>query len=106
MFKDGRSNIHDEERSGRPSIVSENLKQRVDRVIQQDRRFTLDSLQNCFLQISRSLLHEVVTDHLGYRKICARWVPKKLTDQHKENRMVAGFWIAIDVKMTIFLIAL
>jgi hypothetical protein len=31
MFKDGRTNVHDEERSGRPSVVSDGLVQSVDK---------------------------------------------------------------------------
>ena len=27
---------------------------------------------------------------LGYRKICARWVPKMLTDDHKTQRMASA----------------
>jgi hypothetical protein len=30
MFEDGRTNVHDEERSGRPSVVYDNLVQNVD----------------------------------------------------------------------------
>jgi hypothetical protein len=33
MFKDGRINVHDEERSGRPSVVSNDLVQTVDQQI-------------------------------------------------------------------------
>ncbi|KAL4714916.1 hypothetical protein ACJJTC_014287 [Scirpophaga incertulas] len=32
-FKDGRTNVHDEERSGRPSVVNEDLVQKVDEKI-------------------------------------------------------------------------
>ena len=28
-----------------------------------------------------------MTEKLGYRKLCARWVPKMLTDDHKTKRM-------------------
>ena len=27
---------------------------------------------------------------LGYRKLCARWVPKMLTDDHKTQRMASA----------------
>jgi hypothetical protein len=30
MFKDGRTNVHDEERSGQPSVVCDDLVQSVD----------------------------------------------------------------------------
>ncbi|KAG5317907.1 MOS1T transposase, partial [Pseudoatta argentina] len=55
-----------------------------------DRRLTVDELSAMFPQISRSLLHEIITEALGYRKLSARWVPKQLTDQHKLNRVEAG----------------
>ncbi|GFR05332.1 uncharacterized protein TNCT_255141 [Trichonephila clavata] len=32
-------------------------------------------------------LYELVTVKLGYRKLCARWVPKMLTEEHKKKRM-------------------
>ncbi|GFR17380.1 uncharacterized protein TNCT_164151 [Trichonephila clavata] len=32
-------------------------------------------------------LYEVVTVKLGYRKLCARWVPKILTEEHKKKRL-------------------
>ncbi|GFU78082.1 histone-lysine N-methyltransferase SETMAR [Trichonephila clavipes] len=32
-------------------------------------------------------LYEAVTVKLGYRKLCARWVPKMLTEEHKKKRM-------------------
>lgn len=90
MFKQGRTNVHDEDRSGRPSLVTDELKQKVDEKILENRRFTLTTLHDFFPQISRSLLHEIVTDHLGYKKMCARWVPKILTDDHKAKRMGAA----------------
>jgi histone-lysine N-methyltransferase SETMAR len=37
---------------------------------------------------SKTIIHEAATDRLGYRKLCARWVPKMLTDDHKIKRMV------------------
>jgi hypothetical protein len=37
MFKDGRTNVHDEERSVRPSVVSDDLVQSV------DKKFMIDS---------------------------------------------------------------
>jgi hypothetical protein len=32
-------------------------------------------------------VHEAVTEKLEYRKLCARWVPKMLMDDHKIKRM-------------------
>uniref|UniRef100_A0A1B6DDI6 Mos1 transposase HTH domain-containing protein n=1 Tax=Clastoptera arizonana TaxID=38151 RepID=A0A1B6DDI6_9HEMI len=87
FFKDGRTNVHDEERSGRPSLVSDDLLNKVNEKLCENRRFTITELSGHFPQVSRSLIHEIVTEKLGYKKFCARWVPKLLTDDHKTKRM-------------------
>lgn len=40
-----------------------------------------------FPDVSRSLLYDIVTDHLNCIKNWSRWVTKKLTDEHKTNCM-------------------
>jgi hypothetical protein len=74
MFKDGRKNFHDEERSGRPSVVSDDLVQNIDQKICERRRFTISELSCEFANISRTVLYAIITDRLGYHKFCARWV--------------------------------
>jgi hypothetical protein len=74
MFKDGRTNVHDEERSGRPSVVSDDLVQGVDQKISERRRFTVSEHSCKFPHISRTVLYEIITDRVGYHKFCARWV--------------------------------
>lgn len=87
MFNSGRTNVHDEDRSGRPSLVTDDLVRAVDEKIRENRRFTMTTLSDEFQQISRTLLYGIVTDRLGYRKLCSRWVPKMLTDVHKTKRL-------------------
>uniref|UniRef100_A0A1B6GKI0 Mos1 transposase HTH domain-containing protein n=1 Tax=Cuerna arida TaxID=1464854 RepID=A0A1B6GKI0_9HEMI len=48
-FKDGRTNVHDEERSGRPSVITDDLIQKVDCKVKENRRFTISSLAENFL---------------------------------------------------------
>ncbi|KAJ4429714.1 hypothetical protein ANN_21918 [Periplaneta americana] len=55
----------------------------------ENRRFTITELSSHFPQISRSLLHEIVTKHLLFKKVFARWVPKNLTPEHKMQRLGA-----------------
>ncbi|KAJ4430762.1 hypothetical protein ANN_19353 [Periplaneta americana] len=69
MFKNGRPNVHDEERNGRPSIVNADLIRLVDE------------------RLSHTLLYKVITEDLGYRKLSARWVPKLLSEEQKAQRM-------------------
>jgi len=87
QFNEGRSEVHDKERSGRPSLVTEELVHAIDDKIQENRKFTISALAREFPQISRSLIHEIVTEKLKFRKLCSRWVPKILTEQHKTKRM-------------------
>lgn len=69
------------------------LKAKVDNHFKDNKRFTItvDELIDNFPMISRSLSHEILTKYLGYRKICARWVPRLLTDYHKQKHMAAAF---------------
>ena len=48
------------------------------------RRFTVQ-LRNSAVIFRRFPLH--VTEHLLFRKLCARWVPRQLTPEHKAKRM-------------------
>ena len=90
MFNEGRENVHDEKRSGRPSLVNDDLVRKVDGKVREDRRFTISGLSLQFLEISRTLLYEIVRNHLDYRKLCSRWVPKMLTEEHKEKRVASA----------------
>ncbi|GFU43780.1 HTH_48 domain-containing protein [Trichonephila clavipes] len=97
QFKNGRTYVHDEEKSGRPSVVTDELVAKVDEKIREDHHFTITVLSLSFPHVSRILLSENVTQKLGYvtqkqdyRKFCARWVSKLLTDHHKCQRMGAA----------------
>ncbi|GBN00570.1 hypothetical protein AVEN_171351-1 [Araneus ventricosus] len=83
QFNDGRTNVHDEARSGRPSVVNDGLVAKVNEKIRENRQFTIRTLFDEFPQISKTLLHEIATNRLNYRKLCSRWVPKMLTDVYK-----------------------
>jgi histone-lysine N-methyltransferase SETMAR len=90
LFKEGRTDIHDEARSGRPSGISDELVQKIEEQLRNDRRVTLDDLHEEFPDISRSLLGNIVSEKLGYKKLCARWVPRMLTPEHQQNRVTAA----------------
>uniref|UniRef100_A0A670ZEW1 Histone-lysine N-methyltransferase SETMAR n=1 Tax=Pseudonaja textilis TaxID=8673 RepID=A0A670ZEW1_PSETE len=89
-FKNGQTKVHDEQRSGRPSIVTDELVVKVNDKIHENCCFTVTELSISFPQISHGLLHEIVTQKLGYHRFCARWVPKILTGNHKSQRMAAS----------------
>ncbi|GFY36165.1 uncharacterized protein TNCV_4845371 [Trichonephila clavipes] len=89
-FKDGRENFHDEPRSGQPSVITEDLVNAVDEKIREDWRFTISTLTLEFPNVGRTTLHKVVSEKLKFRKLCAHWVPRLLTEEHKLKRMACA----------------
>ena len=76
MFTNGRTDVHDAQRSGRPSVITDALKQKVNRIIRENRRFTISEVYEQCPEVSRIVVYEIVTKHLQYRKICAHWLPR------------------------------
>jgi len=61
MFNGGRENVHDEARSGRPSMVNDDLVRKVNERVRDDRCFTISDLSLHFPHISRTLLYDTVS---------------------------------------------
>ncbi|GFV18768.1 histone-lysine N-methyltransferase SETMAR [Trichonephila clavipes] len=89
-FKDGRENVHDEPLSGGPSVITDDLVNAVDEKIREDRRFTISTLALEFSNVGRTTLNKVVSEKLKFRKLCARWVLRLLTEEHKLKRMACA----------------
>jgi len=85
IFNEGRQNVHDEARSGRPSLVNDDLVCKVNERVSDERCFTISDLSLHFPRISRTLIYDIVSSHLDYQKVCARWVPKMLTEECKNS---------------------
>jgi len=60
--------VHDEARSGRPSLMNDDLVHKVNERVRDDRRFTISDLSLHLLQISRTLPYDIVSSHLGRRR--------------------------------------
>ena len=86
-FKNGRTSVTQNEGAGRPvtAINEENI-ERSREIILSDRRITVDDVANR-LQISHGSAYEIIYSRLGFHKVCARWVPKQLTQLHKQTRL-------------------
>jgi hypothetical protein len=41
----------------------------------------------CSVQISHGSAYQIINDELGFHKICARWMPRELTAEHKRKRV-------------------
>ena len=89
LFNEGHENAHDDLRSYQLSVVNEDLVRAVEVKIRENRQCNITSLSLQFPQIAWSLLHKIVSDKLKFRKLCARWVLKMLTEEHKLKRQAS-----------------
>ncbi|UYV75106.1 hypothetical protein LAZ67_12002480 [Cordylochernes scorpioides] len=79
-FNEGRINVHDEQRSGRPSLP-ESTVARIDEMVRANRRITLEEIEDGLNEdCSHFSMHKIVSETLGYRKVSARWVDKWLKE--------------------------
>jgi histone-lysine N-methyltransferase SETMAR len=84
-FKSGSSSVTDKPRSGRPSTaVTEENKTLVDELIRSDRRVTVREIVEK-IETGHNAVQNIISE-LGYSKVCARWVPRQLTDELKQSR--------------------
>jgi hypothetical protein len=90
MFSEGRTNVCNDDRSGRPSLVTADLLYQVNEKIRENRRFSMSELSTYFPHISRSLLHEICHGALAVSQIVCKMGAKMLTDDHKTKRMGAA----------------
>jgi len=72
MFRNGRTDVHDAERSGRPSVITDALKQKLTPIIRENRHFTISEVYEQCPEVSRTVVYEIVTEHLQYREIARR----------------------------------
>ena len=87
-FRDGREDVKDDAKSGRPSTArtDENLES-VRRLLTEDRRTTLQVTADR-LNIGKETVRQIVIEDLGKRKICVRFVPYALTTEQKQERVL------------------
>ncbi|UYV78207.1 hypothetical protein LAZ67_16000481 [Cordylochernes scorpioides] len=84
-FNEGRINVHDEQRSGRPSLPESTVAP-IDEMVRANRRITLEEIEDGLNEdCSHFSVHKIVSETLGYRKVSARWVDKWLKE-------AAGEW--------------
>jgi len=89
-FKEGRTDTADEECRGRPADIStpEMIKE-VEKLVLADRRATIDDIAEG-LVVSHGTAHKIVHATLEFNKVSARWVPKMLTDVHKQRCLMVA----------------
>ncbi|UYV83838.1 hypothetical protein LAZ67_X000354 [Cordylochernes scorpioides] len=87
MFSEGREDVNDEERAGRPSTSTTDEKiNEVEKMILVNRRITVREVAED-LNISIGSCHSIFINDLGMRRVAAKFVPKLLNCDQKQHRM-------------------
>ncbi|UYV68226.1 hypothetical protein LAZ67_5003465 [Cordylochernes scorpioides] len=87
MFSEGRKDVNDEERAGRPSTSTTDEKiNEVEKMILANRRITVGEVAED-LNISIGSCHSIFINDLGMRRVAAKFVPKLLNCDQKQHRM-------------------
>jgi len=85
-FSEGRESNKDEPRSGRPSTSkTDNNVEKVRALVRSDRRPTVRMIAS-ELNSNHTMFHQILTEELAMRKVCAKIVPKNLTIEQMDNR--------------------
>jgi len=83
-FSEGRESIKDEPRSGRPSTSkTDNNVEIVGALVRSDRRLTVRMIASD-LNLNHTTVHQILTEELAMKKLCAKFVPKNLTIEQKD----------------------
>ena len=86
-FSEGRESVTDEERSGRPatSRTEENIA-KIPHIVHENRQLTVRSIAEQ-VNTDRETVRKILTEDLDMRKVCAKMVPKKVTEEQKQRRV-------------------
>lgn len=87
MFREGREDCKDDERPGRPRTSKTDFNvEKVTELIRKDRRLSLRAIAEQ-LNISKDVVSQILHDHLNMRKVCAKMVPRLLSQDQKDCRV-------------------
>ena len=86
-FKNGRTSVESEQRSGRPKTArNAAVVEKVENLVRGDRRLTVREIAE-EVGISKDSAHEILRADLNMRRVAAKFVPKLLSAEQKELRV-------------------
>lgn len=86
-FSDGRETVGNETHARRPrTTINEANIHAIRELIEGDRHLTVLAIAEQ-VGISYGSAQSTISDELGFRKVCARWVPRLLREDQKANRL-------------------
>lgn len=88
-YKDDRTSVDSNSRSGRPSTTktADNI-EGMRLAIEQDRRMTVRELEED-LGIPKTIISEILTENLRMKRVCAKFIPKLFTAEQNTRLEIA-----------------
>jgi len=87
-FSGCRVSVTYEQRSRCPS-TSADLVPAIEETVHANHQVLLKELEEKF-NLSHGTTWDIVHERLGYRKMCSKWVPRQLAEDHKKNHVGAS----------------
>lgn len=73
--------------SGRGGCLPDSLTTQIKMVLSNRRRTLYEIVEGLNEECNYFTIQNIVSEVLSYKRLSARWVPKKLTDEHEEKRV-------------------
>ena len=88
-FSAGRTSTETDKRSSRPGMINAGLTDSVREAIDTDGRVSTRELADRF-GVGKTSIDFISKERLKMNKVCARWIPRILTEENKTNRVSAS----------------
>ena len=87
-FSDGRNSTEVDSRSGRPGLINAGLVDSVRDMIEEDLRVSIRELSDR-IGVGKTAIDVLLKERLKMNNVCARWIPRILTEKNKQTRISA-----------------
>ena len=97
---EGREDVRNDPKSGRPSTVKTQENMEVTRIVQGDRRLSIRAISE-LTNINKESVRQILHDELSMKKVCAKVVPKSLPPSKRNIERIAVLTLLKPLKMTL-----
>ena len=81
-YENGYESVMDDQRSGRPASITSQKVQEIKELLDKERRITIREVSQR-VDCSVGTVHTIIHENLNMRRLCARWIPKMLSECQK-----------------------
>ena len=85
-YENGYESVMDDQRSGRLTSITSQKVQEIKELLDKERRITIREVSQR-VDCSVGTVHTIIHENLNMRWLCARWIPKMLSECQKAQRV-------------------